>query len=107
MVILGCITVVAGTFTFLFLPDKAKSRWYRLSLQETLIVQERIRDNAVVQSKEIKKEQILESLKEPRFYCYMLITFLLSLTNGCLTTFSTIIIKSMGFSVMYIHTFIL
>ncbi|KAI7853656.1 major facilitator superfamily domain-containing protein [Circinella umbellata] len=98
MIILGSITIITGIFTFLFLPDKAKSKWYRLSLEETLIVQERIRDNSVIQTKEIKNEQIIESLKEPRFYCYILITFFINLTNGCLTTFSTIIIKNMGFS---------
>ncbi|KAI9497361.1 major facilitator superfamily domain-containing protein [Zychaea mexicana] len=98
MIILGCLTVGVGCITFLFLPDTAKSPWYRLSPGEIDIVDERIRDNAVVQSKTIKFEQIVESLKETRFYCYILISFLNQLVNGCSTFFSTMIIKSMGFS---------
>ncbi|KAI9479530.1 major facilitator superfamily domain-containing protein [Zychaea mexicana] len=98
MIILGAITVGVGICTFLFLPDTAKSRWYRLTLQETQIVDERIRDNTVVQNKKIKSEQLLEAIKEPRFYCMSLIPFFDNMVNGVTSIFSTLIIKSMGFS---------
>ncbi|KAI9276857.1 major facilitator superfamily domain-containing protein [Phascolomyces articulosus] len=100
MVVFGCVTVGVGIFSFLFLPDRANSRWYRLTVEEQKIVQERIRDNSVIQHKVIKKEQIIESVKEIRFYCYFLLSFLINLTNACLVTFSTLIINSMGFSNM-------
>ncbi|KAG2226514.1 hypothetical protein INT45_014258 [Circinella minor] len=100
MTILGSITVIVGIITFLILPDRAKSRWYRLTTVEMDIVEDRIRDNTVVKSKIIKWNHIFEALREARFYCYILISFLTHLLNGCVTIFSTTIIKSMGFSNM-------
>ena len=99
MIILGCITIAVGITTFLILPDRAKSRWYRLTPVELDIVEDRIHDNTVVKSKIIKFNHISEALREARFYCYILISFLIHLLNGCVTIFSTTIIRSMGFSV--------
>ncbi|KAI7853649.1 major facilitator superfamily domain-containing protein [Circinella umbellata] len=78
MTILGSITVMVGIITFLILPDRAKSRWYRLTTVEMDIVEDRIRDNTVVKSEIIKWNHIFEALREA----------------------STTIIKSMGFSNM-------
>ncbi|KAI9276861.1 major facilitator superfamily domain-containing protein [Phascolomyces articulosus] len=100
MIILGSTTAIIGLITFIFLPDKAKSRWYRLTPAEMEIVEDRIRDNSVVENRVIKTEHIREALCEAPFYCYTLISFLAHLLNGCVTIFSTQIIKSMGFSSM-------
>lgn len=99
MLIWGCITAFSGIVYFFFLPDKPKSRWFRLTPEEEKIIDDRTRDNTVVRSKIIKREHMLEALKEPRFYCCMLISFFLNLQNGCITIFSTQIIKNMGFTV--------
>ncbi|KAG2226515.1 hypothetical protein INT45_014259, partial [Circinella minor] len=104
MIILGSVTMIVGVITFLILPDRAESRWYRLTAIEMDIVEDRIRDNTIVKSKIIKWNHIFEALREARFYCYILISFLTHLLNGCVTIFSTTIIKSMGFSVSYIFT---
>ncbi|KAI7853650.1 major facilitator superfamily domain-containing protein [Circinella umbellata] len=100
MIILGSTTVGVGALTFFFLPDKTNSRWYRLTPEEHEIVKDRMNDNKVVQNKVIKLNHIWEALKEVRFYCYMIICFLLHLVNGCTSIFSTTIIKNMGFSTM-------
>ena len=99
VLIWGVITTALGFAYFFFLPDKTKSRWFRLTEEEGKVVDERTRDNTVVQNKKFKKEHIMEALKEPRFYCYVVISFLLDLQNGCVTIFSSQIIKNMGFSV--------
>ena len=99
MIILGSTTVGVGALTFFFLPDKTNSRWYRLTPEEHDIVEDRMKDNKVVQNKVIKLKHIWEALKEVRFYCYIIICFLLHLVNGCTSIFSTTIIKNMGFSV--------
>lgn len=99
MIIWGAVTTFLGFLFFFFLPDKPRSRWFRLTPEEEKIVDERTLDNAVVRNKEIKPEHMMDALKEPRFYCYVLISFLLNLQNGCVTIFSSQIIKNMGFSV--------
>ncbi|KAI9493877.1 major facilitator superfamily domain-containing protein [Zychaea mexicana] len=98
MIILGSATATVGILTFLFLPDTPKSKWYRLKPEENDIVEERLRDNKMVHDTWIKWDQILEALGEFRFYCYFLICYLMNTLNGCITFFSTLIIKSMGFS---------
>lgn len=98
MIIWGIVTVVLGIALFLWLPDKAKSRWFRLTPEEELIVEERTKDNAVVANKVFKIAHIKEALKEPRFYCVCFISLFVNLQNGCLTIFSSQIIKSMGFT---------
>jgi ACS family allantoate permease-like MFS transporter len=98
MIIFGCLTTLAGVVFFFFLPDHPYSRWFRLDDAEKEIVEERIRDNAVVSTYKLNMSQIYEALREPRFYCYCFVSLLINLQNGALTTFSTIIIKQLGFN---------
>lgn len=97
-IIFGSITIVMGIAYFFFLPDTPTSRWFRLTEEEKLIVEERTRDNAVVPTMKIDFDQIWEAAKEPRFYCYSLISCFINLQNGAFTIFSNIIITELGFS---------
>ena len=105
MIILGCVSAGCGVITYLFLPDTPKSRWYQLTPAQITIVDERICDNKVVPNKVVNLNHIREALKEPRLYCYFLISLLLNLEHGCISIFSTTIIKTMGFSVSHIALF--
>lgn len=97
-IIYGSITIFLSIIYFLFLPDRPDSRWFSLTEEEKIIVEQRARDNAVVPNMEIKYSQIWESLKEPRFYCYCLISLFNNFQNGAVITFSGIITTEMGFS---------
>lgn len=98
MIIFGIVTVVLGFIYFVFLPDTPYSRWFRLSGREMEIVEQRVRDNAVVANKKINYAQIWEALKEPRLYVYCLISLLTNFQNGAFTIFTQIIIKDLGFT---------
>ncbi|KAL7318911.1 hypothetical protein PS15m_002094 [Mucor circinelloides] len=97
-IVFGIATVVIGILTFLFLVDDPHHRLLRLTEKEKEIVEERSKDNCVVRNKEIKKEQMWEAAKEPRLWILFLIFLLNSLQNGGLTTFSTLLVKGLGFS---------
>lgn len=99
MILYGIATVVVGIACFIFMPDTPYSKWLRLTDHERLITEERARDNATVHSHTIKKQHVLEALREPRLYCYTLIGFMIMTQNGCMVTFSTQIIVTMGYSV--------
>ncbi|KAF7722288.1 hypothetical protein EC973_003472 [Apophysomyces ossiformis] len=105
MVILGAVTILVGIATFFFLVDNPKSKWLRLTKEEEQIVNDRILDNKVVRTKEIKKSHILEALTEIRFYCYIAVALLLSLQNGALSTFTGLITRGFGYDVIYISEF--
>lgn len=98
MIIFGSFTIIMGFVYFIFLPDTPSSRWFRLTEEEKLIIEDRIRDNAVVPTLDINYDQVREALREPRLYCYCLIALFLELQNGALTIFSSIIIADLGFS---------
>ena len=99
MIIFGAFTLFLGIPFYLFLADKPKSRWFRLTPEEEKIVEERSRDNAVLQNRVIKREHMYEALKEPRLYCFFFISLLSNLQNGAITTFVSQIINNMGFDV--------
>ncbi|KAI8645526.1 major facilitator superfamily domain-containing protein [Parasitella parasitica] len=98
LVIYGSLTMAAGVVYFFFMPDRPDSRWFNLTEEEKLIVEDRARDNAVVPNRKIKMDQIIEALKEPRLYCYCLISMFVNFQNGALTSFNTLIISDLGFS---------
>ncbi|KAG0182364.1 hypothetical protein DFQ28_009723 [Apophysomyces sp. BC1034] len=97
MLILGCVTVLVGTITFFFLIDDPRSlRWHH-NAEEQILVEERIRDNAVVRNSKVNYDHIREALREPRFWCFCLISFLANMQNGALTTYSATITAGFGF----------
>lgn len=96
-IIFGVITILMGFVYFFLLPDKPTSRWFRLTEEQKIIVEERCRDNAVVPTLQVNYDQIREALREPRLYCYCLISLLIELQNGALTIFSALIISDMGY----------
>ncbi|CAO3654040.1 unnamed protein product [Cunninghamella echinulata] len=97
MIILGVVTIAFGFFCFFFLIDNPDSKHISSSDEVKAIITERILDNAVVRTKEIKTKHMIESLKEPRFYCFVLTSMFISFQNGALTSFSALITKSLGF----------
>lgn len=99
MIILGAVTVVFGFFCIFCLIDSPKSRFVATSDSVKAIIAERVLDNAVVRTKEIKVAHMIESLKEPRFYCFIFSSMLINMQNGALSNFSTLITKSLGFDV--------
>lgn len=98
MVILGAVTMAFGIVCFFSLVDNPRSRFLRLTPEQEAIVEERQRDNAVVRTTEIKYYQMVEALKEPRFYCFIVASMLINFQNGALNTFSSIITAGFGFS---------
>ncbi|OAC98310.1 hypothetical protein MUCCIDRAFT_167940 [Mucor lusitanicus CBS 277.49] len=96
MLILGNVTVLVGILCFFILKDDAKS--IVSSPSEEAIIDLRIKDNSVIVTRKFKMSQITEALTEYRYYCYMGFSFLVSLQNGALLVFSSIITKGFGFS---------
>ncbi|CDH61084.1 mfs allantoate transporter [Lichtheimia corymbifera JMRC:FSU:9682] len=98
MLILGIVTIACGFIFFFFLVDNPRSRLLRLTPEQLAAVEERIKDNAVVITKEIKYHQIIEAIKEPRLYCFAFASMLINFQNGALNTFSSIITQGFGFA---------
>ncbi|CAO3672344.1 unnamed protein product [Rhizopus stolonifer] len=98
MLVLGSATCVTGFISFFFLIDNPKSPAFNLNAEQEILVEERIRDNAVVRTSTIKKEQIYEALKEVRFWCFGVSCFLLNLQNGAMSAYIAQIAVGFGFT---------
>ncbi|GAA5803984.1 major facilitator superfamily domain-containing protein [Helicostylum pulchrum] len=98
MIILGAITTFIGVFAFFFLIDNPKSPALSLNAEQEILVEERTRDNAVVRTTMIKKEQIYEALREKRFWCFCFSCMFINLQNGAMTTYNTQFAMGFGFT---------
>ncbi|KAF7722287.1 hypothetical protein EC973_003471 [Apophysomyces ossiformis] len=97
MFILGGITCVLGIIAFFFLIDNPKSKYLRLNAEQEILVEERTRDNAVVRTTVVKREQIKEALKETRLWAFCFACLAFNLGNGGLTIYSTQIVNAFGY----------
>lgn len=99
MIILGCVTILFGIFCFFLLVGDPSAPCISATPELKAIVSERTRDNAVSRTRTIKVAHMIESVKELRFWCFILASMLLNMSNGALGTFSTLITSSFGFEV--------
>lgn len=97
MLLLGCVTILFGIICFFLLIDDPRS--IATSDQERILIELRTKDNAVVVTRNMNYQHVLEALKEVRFYCFSGMSFLVSLQNGALSVFGSIITKGFGYSV--------
>ncbi|ORX62367.1 MFS general substrate transporter [Hesseltinella vesiculosa] len=97
-IIFGSITFTVGIVFFFTLPDTPKSKWFFLTAEEELLVDDRLKDNGQAVNTTFNKAHVREALAEPRYYAVIAIVFLGSLQNGAFTTFSTQIIQALGFT---------
>ncbi|ORX61497.1 MFS general substrate transporter [Hesseltinella vesiculosa] len=96
--IFGVITVFVGLLTLFLLVDTPFHKFLQLTAEEEEVVKERLRDNAVVPTKEFKWSHIFEALRELRFYALVLSSMFMMITNGFFTIYSSSLVASFGFS---------
>ncbi|SAM05360.1 hypothetical protein [Absidia glauca] len=98
MLIMGIVTCVMGVICFMFLIDNPKSPALGLNAEQSVLVEQRTRDNAVFRTTMIKKHQIIEALKEPRLWCLCFAALFLNVQNGGITIYNTQLIAAFGFN---------
>ncbi|ORZ02147.1 major facilitator superfamily domain-containing protein [Syncephalastrum racemosum] len=98
MIIPGIFTFLWGLVIFIFLPDHAKSRWFALKPEEIVIVEDRLRDNAVVIQRKMIWWQVFEGLRDPKLYAYFFLAVFVGIPIVAVNTFRAQIISQMGFA---------
>ncbi|KAK8194304.1 hypothetical protein M8818_007493 [Zalaria obscura] len=95
---IGGMTVVIGAMIALLLPDspvKAK----RFSDAEKVAALLRVKSNqSGTQNAHLKKDQVLQTLKDGRVWLVCLCTMLSSIPNGGLSNFSSILLTTFGYT---------
>lgn len=96
--ITGAITVVWAVIVGIFLPDSPVKAKF-ISKREKAIVVDRLRvDQTGIENKTFKKEQMVETFKDPKTWLMILFNLWVSIPNGGLTNFMPLIIRGLGFS---------
>ncbi|ORZ02146.1 major facilitator superfamily domain-containing protein [Syncephalastrum racemosum] len=98
MIIPGIFSFLWGLVVLVFCPDHAKSRWFTLKPEEIVIVDDRLRDNAVVIERKMIWWQIFEGLRDPRLYAYFFLAVFVNLPTSSINVFRAQIISQMGFT---------
>ena len=96
--ITGAMTVVWACVIGIFLPDNpVKARF--VSHREKAIVIERLRaDQTGVENKVFNRDQFVEALCDPKTWLLVAFNLTISIPNGGLTNFATLIIKGLGYT---------
>ncbi|KAK5125366.1 hypothetical protein LTR85_000475 [Meristemomyces frigidus] len=95
---LGALSMVYGIVLGVFLPDNVVRAKFLNERQKAIAV-ERVRaDQTGMENKVFKREQMLEAFKDPKTWLMVLFNVFVSIPNGGLTNFQSLIIKGIGFS---------
>ncbi|KAJ5525284.1 hypothetical protein N7494_011934 [Penicillium frequentans] len=96
----GAVTIIWGIILVFLLPsDPISARGF--SERQRYIAVARLRvNNSGVRNTHFKKGQVLELIKDLKFWLIFLIAFLSMIANGPISTFTPIIIDSFGFSTL-------
>ncbi|KAK3674050.1 hypothetical protein LTR78_005897 [Recurvomyces mirabilis] len=96
-VVLGCVTVLIGGATVLFLPDSPMSASF-LTIPERAAVLKHVETNRTgVLNRHIKPRQIQEGLLDPQLWLLALMTILATIPSGVVSTYSATLIKGLGY----------
>lgn len=97
--ILGGITMLWAIFIYIFLPDSPANARF-LTQRERLIAVKRVAGNDTgIKNKAFNKGQVMVALTDPKAILIFISVFAAAIPNGVVNSFSTIIIRDMGFSV--------
>lgn len=92
----GIITIAVGICVWFFLPDNPMRS--RLTDAEKVYIINRIRGNGTgIENKRAKWSQIREVLRDPRTWLISLIVIATNVPNGAVSSFSSTIIRNIGF----------
>jgi len=95
--IIGAASSAWGIIVWFVLPDSPMTAYF-LSPEQRIVAVERMRyEQTGIENKTVKSKQIKEAFSDPKTWFFVAITFLSNFTNGAVTGFGSIIVKSFGF----------
>ncbi|CDK26345.1 unnamed protein product [Kuraishia capsulata CBS 1993] len=97
-ILVGSVSFVWSCFVLWFLPDSPLNARFLNDREKYFMVRRVAANSTGVENKEWKWYQVKEAFLDIRVYIVMLFNFGINIPNGGLSTFSSIIIKNLGFT---------
>jgi MFS family permease len=96
--ILGSITIIWGVIVVFILPDNPTEARFLSPKQKIWAVKRMQAAQTGIENTRFKPYQVKETLLDPKTWLLMLSAFCISIVNGAVSNFGSIIIASFGFS---------
>ncbi|KAL9584745.1 MAG: hypothetical protein Q9212_001935 [Teloschistes hypoglaucus] len=96
-IVLGLVTVVIGVVTFFFLPDTPMQARFLSEAEKVMILKHVAVNQTGIRNKNYKWSQALEVLRDPQLWLMVLLTILISISSGVITTYSATLIRNFGY----------
>ncbi|OMP86146.1 putative transporter [Diplodia seriata] len=99
-VIFGAFSFAWSVSLFWTIPDSPTRAWFLRGREDARLAVARVKANLTgIKSREWKGAQVVEALKDPQSWLFVLIQLCGNIPNGGVTTFASVIVNGLGFSV--------
>ncbi|KAL8946603.1 MAG: hypothetical protein Q9222_007023 [Ikaeria aurantiellina] len=96
-IVLGLITVLIGFVTFFFLPDTPMQARFLSKADKVMLLKHVAVNQTGIRNKHYKLSQALEVLRDMQLWLMVLLTILISISSGVITTYSATLIRNFGY----------
>ncbi|OWP05989.1 hypothetical protein B2J93_6313 [Marssonina coronariae] len=97
--IYGSVTMGFGILVFFALPDSPSTAWFFNAEERRFAVIRTAKNQTGVKTRQNwKMHQVLEALRDPKYWCVAVFVIAQSITNAGITNFNPLIIAGYGFS---------
>lgn len=96
-IFLGVLTVIIGVITFFFLPDTPMKARFLTDMEKAAVLHHVAQNQTGVQNTHFKLAHIWEALLDVQLWLLTLITVLISISSGVVTTYSATLIRNIGY----------
>ncbi|KAJ7672495.1 major facilitator superfamily domain-containing protein [Mycena polygramma] len=97
-IVLGCVTVVAGTWALLCMPDSPMQATWLTEAEKRAAIQRVAVNQTGIKNTHFKWRHIRELVLDPQIWFLTSMTILPSMSSGVITLYSTTLIRNFGFS---------
>ncbi|KAL8708412.1 MAG: hypothetical protein Q9220_006702 [cf. Caloplaca sp. 1 TL-2023] len=96
-IVLGLVTVIIGFVTFFFLPDTPMQARFLSQPEKVMLLKHVAVNQTGIRNKHYKLSQALEVLRDMQLWLMVLLTILISISSGVITTYSATLIRNFGY----------
>jgi len=97
-VVLGAVTVVIGIATVVIIPDSPMKARFLNETEKTALLKHVSVNKTGVQNRNFKAKHLLDAVADVQIWLLVLITVLVSISSGVITTYSATLIRNVGYT---------
>ncbi|KAL1966148.1 hypothetical protein VTN77DRAFT_4700 [Rasamsonia byssochlamydoides] len=97
-IVLGIVTAIVGVATFLFLPDTPMKARFMSDAEKVALLRHISSNKTGVWNQKFEIKQVIEAVFDVQVWLLTLMVVLQSVSSGVVTTYSSTLIKNLGFS---------